>query len=211
MIKTAGVVLIGGVLLGVGYHRYQLAAGAGDEPIEIDLAALEAGHELSSRHIVVGPHVRLYGMAAFKYTARPSRKDDPGHQSIGDVFYPVVPVHAVQGSRLPDPGTLSFKVLVKTDDFRNQWVDTHRIPKMKRADELCGFVYGGIDELDTRARRMLSRAYPALDLEHIVIMEEGAGPPSSIFAFVLMAAGGFIILAALAAVASDLRRGRGLD
>lgn len=209
MIRKAGVLLLGCVLLVVGYHRYQLAAGAGDEPIEVDLAAIEAGHELSSRYIVVGPHVRLYWMAAVEYDLPRSGQDDLEHRRIGDVFYPIVPVHAAPGRRLPEPGSLTFRVLVRTDDFRDQWADTHRIPKMKRMNQLSGFVYGGIEELDTRARRLLHKAYPALDLERIVIVEEGGGPPSRVFAFVLMGAGGFIVLATLAAAVAGRRRGRG--
>jgi hypothetical protein len=77
---------------------------------------------------------------------------------------------------------------------------------MRRKDELEGFVYGGLDELDSRARQLLRETFPGVDLERILIMEEGGTPPSPIFAFALMGVGGFMIVAMLGAAISGRRR-----
>ena len=67
MWKTVVIVLVGVCLAYFGYQEYRVGADASAEPVDVELADLEAGNPLPDTHIKIGRHHRLYLLSVIEY------------------------------------------------------------------------------------------------------------------------------------------------
>ena len=99
--------------------------------------------------------------------------------------------------RIPDkafPNVDNFTVLIKTERF-----DTvGSIPKdWKEEKSVTGLVINKIKKLDGKERELMNQSFPKVDLDKVLILEEGRTPTSSVAALGMIVGGVVLIIAGL--------------
>lgn len=178
----------------------------------MELSDLEAGQPLPNIHLRLGRHWKVWDELYYSYEIEPDEDPNAPGTKVTYAFYPLVPdVHPhSQAYALPGelyesaedvpedawPVLQDFAVLVRTKEFRTvgalpetgEWQD---------AEELTGLVVNEIRPLKTDERDLLTQAYPAINLESVLVVEEGRRPETATSCFVWMALGGGAILLGL--------------
>lgn len=184
-------VLFGGAALAwMGYQEFVLSQGASTEPTVVDLHDLENGASIDNPHLAIGPHWVVSDGCIFEYES-----DDflySGYQNDTRLNYAYFPIISEQhpynvaidalaqkyGSyeAIPDeewPPFGNFRVLVKTrqydtyGDLPDYWLDNPSV---------TGLVINRISQLDEEEAALILAGFPDLDLEQVLILEEGRSP-----------------------------------
>jgi len=186
------VLLVVGVVLAVsGWRDLRVVRAATAEPVPIELAALEAGAELESTYVRLGPHVRLYPAAVRVVRSdRPIEGEPADDLELFHLYYPVLsPDHPFirrwdellaeygNAERIPTeelPRLATFRVVVKSEEFAHvgsipdDWVE---------APALTGLVLDPDGPPAEEDREPILAGYPDVELDRLLVLEAGREPP----------------------------------
>jgi hypothetical protein len=196
------LMVAGGVMCFIGYQEYSVGEGTSQEPTDVALADLEQGTSAPNNHLRVGEHLAIYEELIYCYTDDLVLSQEPTDTTRVDyAYYPIVSlVHPfVQGvfeldrltpeeaeAKAQDLWLDDFKVLVRTNRFST----VGELPETygrERAVE--GLIVNRISSLGWEERSLLAESFPDLDLDSILILQEGRKPASEVFSFGMIAAG----------------------
>jgi hypothetical protein len=191
--------LIGIGLICWGYVEYRAGAGAGGNPVDVELTQIESGIVPESPYLHIGRHVRIYRAVVY---ATPRRNDvDP---PVEYALFPIISTRHPYAAVLDRAATanvkhgegvgaeqmtqvpLDFKVLVKTTRF-------HRQSELPARDEISGAVDGllinRVSSLSDKESQLIMEMFPQANPDKLLILEEDRRPWKSSSTFLLMGSG----------------------
>ena len=189
-IKIA-MIIGGGVLAFFGIQEFRVSSGTSSAPEEVQLLQLEGGQIPENSHLKVGPHYAIYAGSIYEYEeSKYSASSTPSNSAKVNVcYYPIVSkshpfVEAVER----EDDFFEFDQiagLVKTKRFKK----IGSIPEDLLADEsnVQGLVVNRVDSLDKEEKKLLKENFPKVDIDRVLILEEGRQPSS------LLKSGGMIM------------------
>ena len=202
------LVIGGGFLIFLGGREWWVSSGAGDKPVEVDLAKLEAGEAPPNNYVAVKEGIALYPALVYSYPKNKydANKEPTPDTSINYAYYPIISTEhpfvrdmkaAVAQPAGPDalnvPVPKDFRVLVKTYKFKKIRDVPIRFDALKNTE---GLVINSISSLDNDEEKMIKESFPQLDTKRMLIIEEGRQPASPLKSFGMM--GGGVALIAVA-------------
>ncbi len=166
----------GVALLYVGYNEWRLASGAGDAPVRMTCAQLEASGPGANPYVSIGNFVLMQDAFVCKY--RPS---DPKY--FVTCWLPAVAAGNATtqpAMRLPSGANGSpaairgrdIRVLVKSTQAHN----TAEVAALSDRPRLEGVVVNRIESLTAEEKDLLAQSYPGLNFDKCWILEEGRKP-----------------------------------
>jgi hypothetical protein len=199
-----------------GWADYDESHTASDQPERIELADLEAGTKtIGNNHVVIGPHSAYYAGSIYSYTRKkfaPKKTDD--NTPITECFYPIMAPS--------NPGVKKVEELKKkyktVDDIPDeelaaiplQFVLVVRTTRYKKIGEIPSSVIqtdpqvqGLIlnhTKLKTDEKKLLNESFPRMNMDKVIILEEGRTPSSSMWCFTRVGAGVLITVLGLVIV-----------
>jgi hypothetical protein len=205
MARIAVLLIVGGGFLSfMGGQEFLVGHGASSEPVAVELARLEAGEAPPNNHLLVGEHVALYPACVYSYQTKKRAAGDPAPSAkVNYCFYPIISgehefiralgeldekYHGLDNvpANIPGPEIRQFAILVKTRQFKT----IGAIPgDINTAPSVQGLVINQIDSLDGEEARLIKESFPNLDVDKVLILEEGRRP-ASLFKSLGMMAGG---------------------
>lgn len=217
------LVAIGGVMVFFGVQELRVSSGTTADPAEVDLAELEREKTIDNNHIKVGDHVALYFVSVYEYQTTESATGDPGPGTkVTLCYYPIIsPEHPfIEGlarleeeygglenvpDSVPGPDINDFAVLVKTKRF-----DTvGSIPdEFRDESSVQGLVINRIASLDSEEKKLIKDNFPTINLDEVLILQEGRQPASSAKSMGLTLGGGLLALVGVALFFAGKREGR---
>ena len=204
-------VALGGFLVDHGWQEYELAQGATEEPIPVSLSEIEAGQVPSNPHLALGEHWRMYQELVYSYrTDDDTELEEQGPETKLDYsYYPILSVdnpffrevatlEKLYGSvdAIPDdqyPQRIDFRVLVRSDEFDT--VEQLPEPAWTVADGVQGMLVNKVRSLSAEERQLVGEGFPNVDLDSLLILEEGRQPSSVGTSFAFMGGGAVLALA----------------
>lgn len=207
------LILIGiGIALGYyGYEEFTVSQHASIAAAEVELATLEASTELENHHIKIGAHWAVYPGCIYEYQMEKYETGEPtASTKVTLTYYPIISnthpyltaidtLTAQFGNleSIPDeqwPEFKQFTVLVKSERFNT----LGSIPEdWLEEGSLQGLVINRIESLDSEEAGLLRESFPHIDLDNVLIVEEGRSPSSQKKSVGMMAGGGVLILAGI--------------
>jgi len=188
------LVVIGGVMVFFGVQEMRVSSGTTADPAEVDLAELERERTLENNHIKVGDHVALYSVSLYQYEATEFATGEPGPGTkVTHCYYPIISLEhpfiaglarldAEYGGleNVPDsvrgPDITDFALLVKSKRFKT----VGSIPdEFKDESSVQGLVINRIASLDSEEKKLIKDSFPAVDLDNVLILQEGRKPASA--------------------------------
>jgi hypothetical protein len=184
------ILLIAGCVLSFkGSEEKKVGANATADPVDADLARLEAGDKLTNNHLKIGAHYALYYGTVYSYRtskSSSSRQEPSAGQSIQYAFYPIISKSNVDLEELEkeidEPGAKmksipkNFTVLVKTTRFKK--VSALPDEPIRAEESIQGLVINEISKLDEEEKRLIKQMYPDIDFKKVLILEDGRTPKS---------------------------------
>ncbi len=187
------LIVIGCLLVFIGFREFRVSGGTTAKPAAVDLAALERDEATDNNHVQIGEHVAVYGTAVYEYEESRFAAGEPGPDTkVNHCYYPIIsPEHPFIEAlnklveehggldNLPDevsfPEIADFAVLVKTRRFKT----VGAIPG-GLADEASvqGLVINRIASLGDEEEKLVKESFPSINLETVLILEEGRKPAS---------------------------------
>ena len=200
-IKIAAIVL-GGMLAYFGIQEYRVSVGTSAEPASVNLSSLEAGETLTNNHVLIGEHVADYAGCVYEY--------DQDSGRVTHMYYPIIAqdhpffdklaaLYDKYGNPndIPEaefPAIDDFRVLIKTKRYTNQ----NSIPEGLGAEEkIQGLVVNLIDGMDKEEERLIKQSFPKINMDEILIVEDGRSPTSMLKTLGMIGGGGFVSLLGL--------------
>lgn len=199
----------GAVLCWFGIQEYRVSSGTSAEPLEVKLAEIEAGKVPHNNHIQLGRHIAVYAESFYAYSQSKYSNSDPTPETkVNYVYYPVisrehrfvadVAKFALQrgaggkkAGPVPPPTLKDFAVLVKTKRFKT----VGDIPdRLDVEDSRQGLIVNKIDSLDSDETKLIKQSFPAIDLDKVLILEDGRTPSSGLMSWGMMIGGALIAL-----------------
>lgn len=171
------VAVLGGIIVFWGVQEFRVSQGTSAEPVAADLAALESGREPPNAHLQLGPHLALYPALVYEVTQSKYATGDPGPTAkVNHCYYPIISLnHPVVRSEDPNAQLDKFAVLVRSKRF-NTIAD---IPEESRQEaSISGLVVNRIQSLDKEERKLILESFPSLDLDKVLLLEDGRRPAS---------------------------------
>lgn len=192
-----------------GIQEFQLGMNSTPEPAEVDLAKLEAGEPAPQNHLRLGPHLALYNGAV--YSISESHKDLP-NPPVKYAIYAVVseshPYGKLVKQLLAPPADAKepvareapaleldrVAVLVKTKQFASAGM----IPNQPVAQPAVqGLAINQIQSLSDQEANLVRQVVPGIDLEKVILLEEGRRPKSHMQSLGIAAGGACFLLLGL--------------
>ena len=207
MFRLKVAVIIGGIFMLVyGFQEYRVSSGTTGEPNQVDLAQIESGQIPENNHLAIGRHSAIYPAVVYAYRQSKYDSSEPtGSTSVDYCYYPIISdshpfvlgladlqkkygnLQAVPDSEFPEVG--GFGVLVKTKRFKT----IGAIPDdWKDESGVTGLVINRISSLDGDEEKLLLENFPNMDLDKVLILQEGR-KPSSILAALGLVLGGLVV------------------
>lgn len=190
-----------------GVQEFQLGLNSTPEPAEVDLATLEAGEPAPQNHLRLGRHLALYDSAVYSISEHDKDKPNP---AVKFAIYAVVseshPYGNVLKQLLAQPadeplaieakpgGVDRVAVLVKTKRFKS----VAEMPQEPGAETAVqGLAINQIHSLSDEEAQLVREVVPGIELEQVVILEEGRKPKSHLQSLGIAAGGAFCLLLGL--------------
>jgi hypothetical protein len=187
MVRGGIVLLVLGAVL--GYYATQemrVSSGSQSEPLAVDLAKLEAGETPSSNYVRVGEHWAICPAAVYRW--KPSKydtkKEATSSTSIEYCYYPIVTkshpsipvIERAMNQQIDGPLDLgTFRVLVKS----KRYATVGSIPgKLVMQSSMDGLIVNRISSLDADEATWVKKGFPKLNVDKVLILEEGRKPTS---------------------------------
>lgn len=193
----------------LGVQEFRLSLNATPEPAEVDLATLESGQRAPQNHLRLGPHLALYNGSVYSISGRDKDKPNP---AVRYAIYAVVseshpygkllkqimapPADAKEPLVLEAPSLDLDKVavLVKTKRFKS----VAELPQAPAAEAAVqGLAINQIQSLSDEESRLVREVVPGIDLEQVVLLEEGRRPKSHLQSLGIASGGAFFLLLGL--------------
>ncbi len=210
-LKLAAVVL-GAMFAYFGVQEFRVSQGTSVEPVDVELASIEAGDSSENNHIRLGEHFAVYAGSVYQYRQGKYETGEPtGTTDVDYAYYPIISAEHPFFTELatladkhgslddvPDaewPAIDSFSVIVKTKRF-----DTiGAIPdSMNAEDSVQGLVINLIEGLDSEEESLLRQSFPKVDVNKVLIVEDGRQPASAMKSLGMTAGGVLVSLAGAA-------------
>ncbi|HUT10336.1 MAG TPA: hypothetical protein VMY42_07565 [Thermoguttaceae bacterium] len=193
----------GGALVFFGGREYLVSSGASSDPVEVDLAKLEAGETPENNHVKIGEHVSLYPASVYEYQQSKYASGEPGPDTtVTHSYYPILSMEhpfiqklvETEGEDVPD--ITDFAVLVKTKRFKT----IRAIPdEMNTCASVQGLVINRIDSLDSEEKKLIKESFPLVKLDNVLILEEGRKPASLLLSLGMIFGGVALVVAGIGA------------
>lgn len=192
LIATIVLFALGSVLAARGEAEAKVSALSTPEPLEVDLAQLEGNDRPQNCHLNIGPHYACYFCTVYSYR-RPknSTRDPEATTPLTFAYYPIVSrsnpeiqnlagiENAADPDDEPEPPALptGFSVLVKTTRFKT----LGDLPTVSARAEtgVEGLVINILDPIQSDERKLIQDQFPNLDMNKILILEEGRKPSTA--------------------------------
>jgi len=199
---------IGGVLMFVGFQEFRVSQGTSTKAELLDLSAVEAGEKPGNSHVKIGGHTAVHGGAIYEYRQSKYSNADPTPKTkITHAYYPIIskehPFNVgwaelaqkyasldeiPEGEKLPELTT--FSVIVKTKRFET----IGNIPDgINDEKSVQGLLINRIEGLDSEERNLILQSFPQVDVDQLLLLEEGRKPSSNFKSIGTM--GGGLLLA----------------
>jgi hypothetical protein len=190
---------LGGVASWFGYNEYQVAQGTTSEPQEVCLQYLESGNAIDNNHVKIGPHFAdIYNCVYETRDKKEERVDKLYYGIVSETNHYISDIQDLEDKwgnleNVPEdvewPAMDQVAVLVKTKRYTNiNDVPCDVLPQ----ESLQGLVINSIEGLDKEERKLLNECFPGVDLDKIVILEDGREPMSVFVSIGAMALGAFV-------------------
>ena len=173
-------------LIGLGlflnaYDEYKVSFGVDRMPLDVSLEEIEAGNRPPTGFLRLGEHVRLYNLGFYVHSSRETNLPEDHHRPKY-VLYPIVSKKHPCIAKSPDaaptdplPECNEFAVLVKTERF----VELRQIPHLaQESGSVAGLIVTRASDLPLQAKGWIRDHFQGLNLDGVVILEEGRKPPS---------------------------------
>lgn len=210
------LIFAGGMLCFWGYQDYAVSSKASTPAEKVELSQLESqlksSTELANNFIRIGGHWAIFPASIYQYQVDGVDADNPSRDAtVNYTYYPIISKnhpYLVQTDELferyqdeasiPEdqwPQLDQFAVLVKTKRYK--MIGT--IPQeWKDAEFMQGVVINRIESLSSEEEELLRQSFPHIDLEKVLIVEEGREPSSILKAIGFLLGGLVLILVGLA-------------
>lgn len=207
------LILIGlGAFLGfLGYEEYVVSQKATMPAAVVELGELETSNELSNNFIKIGPHWAICPAVIYEYQMGKYETGDPDESTkVNYAYYPIISdnhpyllkIAALyeryeNEADVPEgewPKFGQFTVLVKTKRYKtigsipSDWVES---------ESLEGLVINRIESLNSEEEELLRQSFPQINLEDVLILEDGRLPSSKGKSVGLMSGGGVLVFVGL--------------
>jgi hypothetical protein len=210
MARLAVLLIVGGGFLSfMGGQEFLVSRGASSEPAAVELASLEAGEAAPNNHLRVGEHIALYPACVYSYQTKKHVAGDPEMSAkVNYCFYPIISREhefirgLIDQKEKPEgPGAVAvptirqFAVLVKTRQFKTIGAipsDIGTVPSVQ------GLVINQIDSLDGEEEKLIKENFPQLNVDKVLILEEGRRPASLAKSLGMVAGGVVLVIGGLA-------------
>jgi hypothetical protein len=217
--------IVGGVMIFVfGFKETLVGVDASSKPVPVSLVDLEKGVAPPDNNLQVGPHVALYPVAVYEYEVpkHGSQQVNAG-TTVNYAYYPIISnqhpflkeitrLEKKHGSfeKIPEtefPSLEHFSVMVKTTMFRTVGQIPDAIVNTKSVQ---GLVINRIESLDAEEKRLIGESFPRINLDKLLLVEQGRTPTSSLLSIGVMLLG-LIVVGAGAGTPLYLRKQRADD
>lgn len=197
----------GAAIVWHGFEEHKVSRGTTAEAIDVKLADIEAGKISDNNHLKIGKHWALHTETIYSYSQSKYDTGEPGpNTSISYAFYPIIShshehlkeVYAYWAKKEADPNfqgaaptVRSFSVLVKTNRFdklRDLPTDD------KEVDSIKGLVVNRIRTLDDDEKKLISQSFPSVNLDKVLILDDGREPSSATASWAFMIGGVLLVL-----------------
>jgi len=201
------LVVIGGILCYFGYREFSVSRGATKDPLTVELMNLEKDSETGNSNLAVGEHWAIYPAVVYEYETSSPGEQVSDTSKVNFAYYPIISdkhqffkkmmvLVAQYGDvdSIPEksfPSVDEFTVLVKTKRFGT----VGSIPMDDWGEEkgVTGLVINRIKTLKGEERDLIQQSFPKVDLDKVLILEEGRTPTSSAGALGMIAGGALLI------------------
>ncbi len=207
------MIIGGGILAFMGGRDLALSSQCSSDPVLHDLSDLEQGGEIDNPHIKFGEHVAAYGGMIYEYEQKEGQgnavhngtKLTKAYYGIVSLDHPFIQEYNKlaerenNGEEIADsefPDFKNFTVLVKTKRYKT----LGQMPEDMLAleDGISGVVINQIESLDTEEKYLIRNSFPEVDIDKILILEEGRTPNTLIN--IAMLGGGIVLIIAGAGI-----------
>lgn len=183
------IAAIGIIAAREAYQELSLASGTTEEPLHIELEDLEAGSVPENNHLRIGEHWQVFEGAVYEYEGGYQDGEPDPSTAVNYLYYPIVSTASkdIQGDTVR-----SFTVLVRSRKYET----VGAIPQddMRLDASLRGLVVNAIEPVTADEYLLLRESYPGINLESLVIVEQGRRPPSMTGSALVLAGGVIAIL-----------------
>lgn len=196
-IKLA-LIAIGGFVAFMGYQEFKVSSGASADPVDVELASLEQGGDVPNTHVRITEHLALYGGSVYEYEQGKHESGPPGAGSkVNHCYYPILSAEhpfilsAINDDDSDDTEITDFAVMVKTQRFET----VGSIPDgIDAVDAVQGLIVNRITSLDSEEKDLVRSSFPDVNLDRLLILEDGRAPASIAKSGGMMAGGGLLSL-----------------
>jgi len=205
------IIVVGAFLAFDGFKEWKVSRGTSTKPDAVELSELEKSPDISNNHLKVGDHIAIYSDCVYQYEVKDGETGEPTSEAkVYHTYYPIIShdhphIREIDDmvekygdvDKIPDaewPELEKFTVLVKTGKFKT----LGDIPdEWKNFESLQGLVINRIHSLSGEEKDLVQSSFPTLDLEKLLIIEEGRVPSSGLKSGILMGGGAILILVGL--------------
>ncbi|MCA9044513.1 MAG: hypothetical protein KDA69_09340 [Planctomycetaceae bacterium] len=187
------LLIIGGIALGIySFQEMRAGTGASADPVAVELADLEAGTPAPDKHLQVGDHIALYHGTFYQWEQQNNEPENGGSR-VTKAYYPIIsPTHPYAEGMDADADLESFAVLVKTNRFST----IGEIPDMPGpVQSISGLTRPASVALESDFQDLLRSDYPGINLDQILVLEDGRQPTSVALGIIMMLASAALIAA----------------
>jgi len=200
---------LGGSLIAGACDNLVLSQGTSAQPVDVSLQDIESGSAPESVYWNVGEHVAMTQLGVYGFSQPKGSTGEPTAQTRVTVYYyPIIskghPYLAQASTPLALFGSVAgvpaqawpafedFTVLVKTYRFATVGaLPTHATEER----QIQGMAINRIVRLSDQERKELSTLFPTLNLDRLLILEEGRTPATAIGSYSVIAGGSLVCLA----------------
>jgi len=204
MFRLKLAAIIGGlVMLFMGFQEFRVSSGTTSEPENASLAEIEAGQIPDNTHLAIAEHAAIYPAAVYSYSTSKYGSSEPTNSTkVNYCYYPIMssthPFLVSLGKIQEKYGNLGgvpqqeipqiegLGVLVKTSRFKT--IGT--IPEeWKNESGVKGLVINRIASLSDEEKKLIQESFPNVNLDTVLILQEGREPSSALASLGLMFGG----------------------
>ena len=185
--------------------------------MEVELSEIGVASEIDNPYIKIGKHVTVNYEAVSQYEEDRNGQSD-SNSKVDFTYIPLITVDhelcvalkkfesGAPGMTEDDiPALESYSVLVLSKRFKTLG-DVEAVGEsLSEHDSVEGMVTNKIKSLTSEEKVHLGESFPGLDLDKLIILEEGRTPTSAAGSLGLMAGGGLLILGGIVSMFAGKR------
>ncbi|MAG33166.1 MAG: hypothetical protein CL908_19990 [Deltaproteobacteria bacterium] len=204
------LLIVGGLFAGfLGYQELGLAQQASALPQPIELVDLESGQAPPNIHVQLGHHWKVWDELIYSYRTEKEDEEVGPATRIDYSYFPIISEehpYSQAFNRLAEryesldqvpeaewPRLKDFAVLVRSEAFSV----VGKLPGDEgwgEAEQMVGLIVNDIHRLKSDEKSLLSQSYPSLDLDKVLILEEGRQVESLAYCLGIMTLGAGLVI-----------------